>query len=120
MSRISHELKVLTSLIRGIVEFSKDFLFQKTHYDVFWHEFLATAAHFTHLSVGIFNGWDIRVSEGAMDKSEDQTGFPHTSGSKNDDSVIIALFWHIFQKTSTISCTKEIYEKTRKTTIREE
>ena len=30
-----------------------------------------------------------------MDKSEDQTGFPHASGSKNDDSVIIALFWHI-------------------------
>ena len=61
---------------------------------------MATESTFTHLSVGIFNGWDVRVSEGAVDKSEDQTGFSHTSGSKNDNPIIIALFWHISKKRS--------------------
>ena len=83
---------------------------------------MAKAAHFsdfTHLSVGIFNGWDIRVSEGAMDKSEDQTGFPHTSGSKNDDSIIITLFWHISKNDNVFLYERDL-RKTRKTSIREE
>ena len=47
-----------------------------------------------YLSVCIFDGRDVGVSEGAMDEPEDEAGLADAPGPEHDDPVVVALLRH--------------------------
>ena len=47
-----------------------------------------------YLSVCIFDGGDVGVSEGAMDEPEHEAGLSDSPGPEHDDSVVVALLRH--------------------------
>lgn len=47
-----------------------------------------------HLPIGVFNGRDVALSESALHKSQDQRTFAHSSSSKHNYPIIIALLRH--------------------------
>ncbi len=47
-----------------------------------------------HLPVGVLDSGDVALAKGSLHEAQDQGAFAHSSGSKHNHPVIIALFWH--------------------------
>lgn len=60
----------------------------------------------TYLSVCVFDGWNVRVTESAVNEAQNQAGFAHATGTKDHNSVIVALFRH--RQKSTKICSRKL------------
>ena len=86
------DLKTSTQWVVPII-FSL-FLTIKKIMDIFQFFILVVKEIWADLSVGIFNSWDVRISECAVDESKHQGGFPNASCSEYHHPIVIALLGH--------------------------
>lgn len=68
-----------------------------------------------HLPIGVFNGGDVALSESALHKPQDQRTFAHSSSSKHNYPIIIALLRHISLCVTCSARAENLGEKTTKT-----
>ncbi len=47
-----------------------------------------------HLPVGVLDSGDVALTKGSLHEAQDQGAFAHSTGSKHNHPVIIALLWH--------------------------
>ena len=50
-----------------------------------------------NLSVRVLNCWNVGVSEGSVNESEDQTRLADAAGTEDDHAVVVALLRHLQQ-----------------------
>lgn len=68
-----------------------------------------------HLPIGVFNGRDVALSESALHKSQDQRTFSHSSSSKHNYPIIVALLRHVSLYVTCSARGGNLGEKTTKT-----